>query len=89
MSQNANPRPAPAPTSEVPGDPHHPPTTQVDQDRSPAGDRGEGGQRHAEQLRRVEGVPDPARGRAPADAAPSRHPGAIHEQPQHTLAEQR
>ncbi len=56
MSQNANPRPAPAPTSEVPGDPHHPPTTQVDQDRSPAGDRGEGGQRHAEQWRRVEGA---------------------------------
>lgn len=76
MSQNASPPKAPAPTPEVLGDPHHPPTTQVDQDRLPAGDRGDAAQRHAEQLRRVEGVPDPALGRAPADAAPSRHPGA-------------
>lgn len=52
------PQQIPMPTPPVAGDPRHPPTTQLDQDQSPAGDRGDGGHRHAEDLRQVSGVPD-------------------------------
>lgn len=52
------PQQIPMPTPPVVGDARHPPTTQLDQDRSPAGDRGDGARRHAEDLRQVSGVPD-------------------------------
>lgn len=51
------PQQIPMPTPPVVGDPRHPPTTQLDQEASPAGDRGEGAHRHAEDLRQVSGVP--------------------------------
>ncbi|WP_225784183.1 hypothetical protein [Xenophilus sp. Marseille-Q4582] len=41
-----------------------PPSTQVDEARSPAGYRGDGARRHREQTEQVSGVPGgPARGR--------------------------
>jgi len=52
------PEQIPMPVAPVVGDARHPPTTQLDQDTSPAGDRGDGAHRHAEDLRQVSGVPD-------------------------------
>lgn len=62
-TDNYSPHPAPSKK----GDPEHPPTTQVDQDRAPAGDRGEGARRHMEQSREVLGVPGAEASREPDD----------------------
>lgn len=43
------------------------PSTQVDQERSPAGDRGDGGQRHREQSEEVAGTPDGVSHKSPSD----------------------
>lgn len=51
------PEQIPMPRPPVVGDARHPPTTQLDQDDAPAGDRGDGGRRHAQALRDVSGVP--------------------------------
>ncbi|MDA7415378.1 hypothetical protein PGB34_03285 [Xenophilus arseniciresistens] len=49
--------PAPANPYENRSDAPLPPSTQVDQDQSPAGDRGDGARRHREQREQVAGTP--------------------------------
>ncbi|RYF61769.1 MAG: hypothetical protein EOO27_00630 [Comamonadaceae bacterium] len=60
-------RPSVGPDPTVKGDPKHPPTTQVDQDRAMGGDRGDNASRNLEQNAAVGGVPKGVPGRKNAD----------------------